>query len=86
MWQPIETAPKDGSKILFLFPCGAAESGEWVDAEPDYPDQMGHDAGWQSDAGSCWPGRSFGNPEYFSEPNNPPMFWMPLEPYPECED
>ena len=82
-WQPIETAPKDGTEILLYNEDGNIESGNWVEAEPDGTDCMGSDAGWMSFSGFTFPGRSFGNPDYFTKQQAPPTHWMPLPEPPE---
>lgn len=46
-WQPIETAPRDGSEILAETPNGI-EIVSWVDRAEHAPDQPGHEAGWAS--------------------------------------
>jgi len=84
-WQPIETAPKDGTEILLYNEEGNIESGNWVEAEPDGTDCMGSDAGWMSFSGLTFPGRSFGNPDYFTKQQAPPTHWMPLPEPPETE-
>jgi hypothetical protein len=30
-WQPIETAPRDGRRVLLCYPSGAVECGRWND-------------------------------------------------------
>lgn len=72
-WQPIETAPRDGTVILFLTEESRVESGCWVDAEI-----LGSDAGWLSGSGWTMPGRSFGDPRHHHPPIDPPTHWMPL--------
>ncbi len=83
-WQPIETAPRDGTEALLRTPCGIA-IGVWEDREDDCPDQPGHDAGWYANGYSCDPvmwGRTesagFIGPGYIYQPQNQPTHWMPL--------
>ena len=68
-WQPIETAPKDGTKVLLhrkgggpFAPC------EWV--EKGQISEEGFWLWWQA------------APEYFTEVVNP-TYWMPLPNLPE---
>ena len=77
-WLPIETAPTDGIKILLLLEDDRVESGRWIEIEEDQVDSMGHDAGWMSDSGWTFPGRSFGSPEYLAAPTGMPTHWKPL--------
>lgn len=84
-WRPIETAPRDGTRILLLLGDHRIESGKWVDAEEDGPDSIGADAGWLSDSGWTMPGRSFGHFLHRREPMAPPTHWMPLPEPPEDE-
>lgn len=81
-WQPIETAPKDGTDLL-LYTAEGITQGQYLDPEKDGPDSMGHDGGWMSYDGYSYPGRSFGNPKYFCDPQAQPTHWMPLPEPPE---
>ncbi len=38
MWQPIETAPKDGSRFIAWHPDGYADFFHWQDHGPKYPE------------------------------------------------
>ena len=84
-WVSVDTAPKDGTKILLLLEDDRIESGRWIEKEEDQVDSMGHDAGWITDSGWTFPGRSFGNPDYYSEPCNTPAHWKPLPAPPTTE-
>lgn len=79
-WRDISEAPKDG-QCLVLTPEGQDIS-EYSEAEPDYPDQMGHDAGWWGMLTPADPGRSFGNPHYRREPTCQPTHFIPLSSIP----
>lgn len=82
-WKPIASAPRDGRTIIIGRPeggdhIGLSLPGRWLDAVPDGPDDMGHDAGFtDSMYGSFFPGRSFGNPKYRRE-GTQPTHWRPL--------
>lgn len=82
-WQPIETAPRDGTKILLgrnRTEEHAAEStlGYWIKEEQDGLDYMGNDAGFVDLFYQTFrPGRSFGNVKYQYAAYTP-THWMPL--------
>ncbi|CAJ0737813.1 hypothetical protein R16034_00857 [Ralstonia edaphis] len=88
-WQPIETAPRDGTMIMLGRPaiedCDAISvPGFWMDAVDDGIDFMGGDAGFvdvnfQQFSG----GRTFGDlaSQYAA---NQPTHWMPLPAAPDA--
>jgi len=68
-WQPIETAPKDGTDVLLVGPSNVVGFGCWMDErfpaiECGVPVECGVDPGWY--ATSMWPG------------SEQPTFWQPL--------
>ena len=77
MWQPIETAPKDGTPVL-AWPCqvmsGGGEDGDWIDAAyvTRWIDYRPHDNtfGWQEASGERY--------AIFE-----PTHWMPLPELPK---
>lgn len=89
-WQPIETAPRDGSVILLGLiedteddRGSAVAPGRWMVGYGDAPDDMGHDDGFMDlefQTFRC--PRSFGNPKYRTA-GRQPTHWMPLPPPPE---
>jgi len=87
-WQPIETAPKDGTRILLGEPRSAISDGictvgNWIDSLEDGQDYMGHDAGFiDVDYNDFNPSRSFGNPSH-RYTGVQPTHWMPLPDPPE---
>jgi hypothetical protein len=81
-WQSIDSAPRDGTEIWCYTAEGNQRTCYWEDATSDAPDDMGHDAGWASRCGQTYWGRSFGNPDYFREPTDPPTHWTLLLPPP----
>ena len=89
-WLPIESAPKDGTRIILGRPDidgdgGVSASGYWDDALEDGVDYMGHDGGFtDSDYQVFSPGRSFGNPDY-RYGGSQPTHWQPLPATPPSE-
>ena len=77
-WQPIETAPRDGTPILLFYPEGIWDSS--LDAEPGstFPDWavMRWDVEWGKrapEADYCWRG-------YYeaTTPKGKPTHWLPI--------
>ncbi len=70
-WQPIETAPKDGSPLLLYRP--------WDDKtmarDSGYPGAIWHSGGWGK---SAFPGDTFRGEATYGKPTH----WMPLPPPP----
>jgi hypothetical protein len=88
-WQPIETAPKDGTEVLLgrlavdSDDWDASTLGWWIEAEEDGPDSMGHNAGFVDYAFSTFhPSRDFGSESHRYEALKP-THWMPLPPPPD---
>jgi hypothetical protein len=64
-WQPIETAPKDGTEIDLWYPdLGRQPAAHW--------DTTGLGFGW------CWPNWNEGRLETVIRPNIAPTHWMPI--------
>jgi len=90
-WQPIESAPRDGTLILLgrgpIEDCDAISvPGYWQEGWDDSIDDMGCDSGFvdvhfQEFSG----GRSFGAEKYRCA-SNQPTHWMPLPPAPPQGD
>lgn len=82
-WQPIETAPKDGTLILIGNPesedmPATTTAGRWFEAYEDSLDEMGCDAGFcDVDFSLFHAGRSFGELSSRYE-GLQPSHWMPL--------
>ncbi len=90
-WRPIESAPRDGSRIMLGYKpdedheFGFVGQGRWWPSDDDGPDNMGHDAGFMDcnfEFFQC--GRSFGHPDYMGH-GLQPTHWQPL-PAPPKED
>lgn len=67
-WQPIETAPKDGTNVLLLNRAGNMACGMWMESR-------GLGTGWFLRGGS--------GPDLFFNYHHGPTHWMPLPPAPE---
>ena len=81
-WQPIETAPRDGTSLLLWTRAGVMV-GWWDEGSEDHaPDSPGHDPGWFAGSGddAAMPGRSpeHGFHAYHYAALNQPTHWMPL--------
>jgi len=87
-WQPIETAPRDGTEILLGRASeeeddpGVSVPGYWQAGYEDGIDYMGCDDGFvDSHHQTFHGGRSFGAESHRYAPNQP-THWMPLPPPP----
>lgn len=75
-WQPIETAPKDGTRILLFDGMGIAIASWWVPDPTDFDDDDDFDEplpGWCVESAECV--------EFWHEPTH----WMPLPEPPNGE-
>jgi len=70
-WQPIETAPRDGTYFIGFWP---HMSGSFADHQGQYRTRW---TGW---GGGCWEGDALGRPVEY------PTHWMPLPPPPAIEE
>lgn len=90
-WRPIESAPRDGTRVLLGRPDddgdgGVSTCGYWLDGLEDGQDYMGHDAGFTDVDYQCFqPGRSFGN-EAYRYAGRQPTHWQPLPAAPAQPD
>lgn len=82
-WRPIESAPRDGTRVLLGRPDddgggGVSVCGYWLDELADGVDYMGNDGGFTDvDYQVFQPGRSFGM-EAYKHAGSQPTHWMPL--------
>lgn len=90
-WQTIESAPRDGERIILGRPDldgdggGISVAGYWLEELEDGVDYMGHDGGFTDvDFQVFQPGRSFGADSY-RYAGSQPTHWRPL-PAPPTED
>ena len=88
-WQPIETAPQDGTTIILGKSAtddldnGISVCGHWVDGVEDGFDYMGNDEGFTDCEYQIFnPSRSFGA-ESHRYVGTQPTHWMPLPKAPE---
>lgn len=72
-WQPIETAPKDGTDVILLFETGSATVGHYYVTERlSFGKSVSKSEGW------VWTGKGFmGSIDVI------PTHWMPLPARPE---
>lgn len=71
-WQPIETAPKDGSDVLIRCPGDSVHEARWIDWSNSRYDLRHRLTGWY------WAGYDGAVGPVF------PTHWRPLPPPPEC--
>ena len=74
-WQPIETAPKDGTELI-LARGERVTVGAWVEWKEEAPEYTAHGVylgNFEQDSGADW----FSWDGGFSE-DEPPTHWMPL--------
>lgn len=87
-WQPIDTAPKDGTMVML----GREESedqaaislpGYWLEGMSDAPDEMGFDAGFTDVNFQVFRGGRSWGVESYRYPAFQPTRWMPFPKAPE---
>jgi len=79
-WRLIETAPKDGERVLIWCERIDVCIGWFQDEEQDVPDQPGHAAGWWSETGQTHP--AF--PSLDIDAEYQPTYWAPILRAPVC--
>ena len=76
IWQPIETAPKDGTEVLLAYPKGYVLIGRYVDkVQMEFGKVIREDQYWET--GRMW------IPSFGPEPQ--PTHWMPLPAAPKID-